>query len=151
MKPSIQCKLLGSFGLMLALMFVVFGIGFWGLNSVAGHTEEIVLEELPEDIGIRELEVLIAEQRATYEDFIITEKEHALVIIERETNAVHEHFNTLEAAFLRNGNDDELLELLYIVKDEYVRFLAAGDELINLVQSDAGDEDSHRQEEVVTV
>ncbi|MCH8817888.1 MAG: HAMP domain-containing protein [Chloroflexi bacterium] len=137
MKLNIQTKLLGAFGVMIVLMIAVFGVGFWGLSSVAGHTTEIVTEDLVQDVGVRELEVLILEQTATYEDFIITENEEDLVDIEHETEAVFEHFDVLEEEF--HGND-ELLALLFEVEDEYDIFLAAGDELIDLVHSGAGDE-----------
>ncbi|MCH7971016.1 MAG: HAMP domain-containing protein, partial [Chloroflexi bacterium] len=138
MKLNIQTKLLGAFGLMIALMIAVFGVGFWGMNTIANDTTEIVTVDLVEDIGVRELEVLILEQTATYEDFVITQKEEDLITIEHETEAVHEHFTALEEEF---HGDAEMLELLDAVEDEYVVFLEAGDELVALVQANASKED----------
>ncbi|MCH7983947.1 MAG: HAMP domain-containing protein [Chloroflexi bacterium] len=138
MKLNIQTKLLGAFGLMIALMIAVFGVGFWGMNTIANDTTEIVTVDLVEDIGVRELEVLILEQTATYEDFVITGNEEDLVAIEHETEAVHEHFTALEEEF---HGDAEMLELLYVVEDEYVVFLEAGDALVALVQANASKED----------
>ena len=80
MKLNIQTKLLGAFGLMIALMIAVFAVGFWGMNTIANDTTEIVTVDLVEDIGVRELEVLILEQTATYEDFVITGNEEDLAI-----------------------------------------------------------------------
>ena len=138
MKLNIQTKLLGAFGLMIALMIAVFGVGFGGMNTIANDTTEIVTVDLVEDIGVRELEVLILEQTATYEDFVITGDEEDLVTIEHETEAVHEHFTTLEEEF---HGDAEMLELLGVVEDEYVVFLEAGDALVALVQANASKED----------
>ena len=42
MKLNIQTKLLGAFGLMIA----VFGVGFWGMNTIANDTTEIVTVDL---------------------------------------------------------------------------------------------------------
>ena len=81
MKLNIQTKLLGSFGLMIALMIAVYGVGLWGLNTVINDTTEIVTVDLVEDIGVRELEVLILEQTATYENFVITGNEADLTAI----------------------------------------------------------------------
>ena len=52
MKLNIQTKLLAAFGLMIALMIVVFSVGFWGLNTVISDTTEIVTVDLPEGIGV---------------------------------------------------------------------------------------------------
>ena len=65
-RMNIQNKIFASFGVVITLMIVVFVVGMWGLNSMASHTTEIVTKDLPEDIGVRELEVLVLEQTATY-------------------------------------------------------------------------------------
>jgi methyl-accepting chemotaxis protein len=135
---NIQNKIFASFGVVITLMIVVFVVGMWGLNSMASHTTEIVTKDLPEDIGVRELEVLVLEQTATYADFVITEHVEDLETIEHETEAVHEHFATLEEEFQDN---EELLELLSIVEREYVSFVEAGDELVDLVHEQASKEE----------
>jgi len=137
-RMNIQNKIFASFGVVITLMIVVFVVGMWGLNSMASHTTEIVTKDLPEDIGVRELEVLVLEQTATYADFVITEHDEDLETIEHETEAVHEHFATLEEEFQDN---EELLELLSIVEREYVSFVEAGDELVDLVHEQASKEE----------
>ena len=137
-RMNIQNKIFASFGVVITLMIVVFVVGMWGLNSMASHTTEIVTKDLPEDIGVRELEVLVLEQTATYADFVITEHDEDLETIEHETEAVHEHFATLEEEFQDN---EELLELLSIIEREYVSFVEAGDELVDLVHEQASKEE----------
>ena len=137
MKLKLQTKLLGAFGVMIVLMIGVFGVGFWGMSTIANDTTEIVTVDLPEDIGVRELEVLILEQTATYENFVITGNEEALTRIEHEIESVFEHFAELEEEF--HGNN-EALKLLFTVVDEYDVFLEAGDELVARVQSGASKE-----------
>jgi CHASE3 domain sensor protein len=132
-KLKIQTKLLGAFGIMIA----VFGGGFWGMNSLASQTTEIVTLDLVEDVAVRELEVLILEQTATYEDFIITKNEEDLEKIEHEIESVNEHFVHLEELF---AHDEEILELLTEIEDEYLVFLQSGDAIIELVHAGAGNE-----------
>jgi CHASE3 domain sensor protein len=117
MKLNIQTKLLGAFGLIIVLMIAVFGVGFWGLNTVSDHTAVIVVEDLVEDIAVRELEVLILEQTATYADFVITENEEYLAVIEHEIEEVREHFDDLHVLF---GHNDEALELLSTVEHGHI-------------------------------
>jgi hypothetical protein len=44
-------------------MIAVFVTGLLGLTSMASNTTEIVTKDLVEDVAVRELEVLILEQR----------------------------------------------------------------------------------------
>ncbi len=137
MKLNIKTELLGTFGLMIALTALVFAVGFWGMSSVASHTTDIVTRDLVEDVLVRELEVLILEQTATYENFVITKNEEALATIEQETEAVLLHFEEVTEEF--HGNV-ELLDLLHAVEGEYTVFLEAGDELVHLVHANADHE-----------
>ena len=123
MKLDIRTKLLGGFGLVIVLLIAVFVAGFVGLNSVASATDRIVHEELPKDIGVRELEVLILEQLATYADFAITKDPEDLAVIEHETEEVFDHILELEAEF---AGDAHLTELLVVFAEEYDSFLAEG-------------------------
>jgi methyl-accepting chemotaxis protein len=135
---NIQNKIFASFGIVISLMIAVFVTGLWGLTSMASNTTEIVTKDLVEDVAVRELEVLILEQTATYGDFIITEHEEDLEIIEQESEAVFEHFALLEEEF--HGNE-ELLGLLSEVEHKYDGFMEAGDELLRLVQAHASKEE----------
>ena len=140
MKLNIRSKFLVAFGIMIVLMMAVFGAGYWGLNIVTGQTEEIATQELQEDIAVRELEVLILEQTATYQSFVITENEDDLTAIRRQSLDVYEHFDLLRDVMAMDDDDDELIVLLSIAEDEYVLFVAAGDALVSLVQESAPDE-----------
>jgi CHASE3 domain sensor protein len=60
---NIQNKIFASFGIVISLMIAVFVTGLWGLTSMASNTTEIVTKDLVEDVAVRELEVLILEQR----------------------------------------------------------------------------------------
>ena len=131
MKLDIRTKLLGGFGLVIVLLIAVFVAGFVGLNSVASATDRIVHEELPEDIGVRELEVLVLEQTATYLDFAITKDQEDLTIIEHESEAVLEHILELKAEF---EGDAHLTELLLVFAEEYDSFLAEGKVFTDEVQ-----------------
>jgi CHASE3 domain sensor protein len=41
MKLNIQSKLIGSFLIVIALLLAVFGISYWGLNSVADSSKTV--------------------------------------------------------------------------------------------------------------
>jgi len=138
MKLNVQTKLLSAFGLFVVLMLGIFGAGFWGMNTIATHTDEIVLKDFPEDIAVRELEILVLEQTATYEDFIITKDPHDLEKIEHEIEAVVEHFTFLEHEFEGNA---ELTEMLREIEGEYDKFVEAGEVLISLVSNNASHEE----------
>ncbi len=61
MNLSIRAQLIGGFGIAIALLIAVFGVAFWGMNSMASATDEIVLEDVPADVAVRELEKLVLE------------------------------------------------------------------------------------------
>ena len=147
MKLNIRTKLLGSFAVMIVLIIAVFGVGFWGMSNIASHTDTIVHRDLVEDVAVRELEVLILEQTATYEDFVITENEEDLDIIAHEIEEVNHKLHELNELF---EHDHELLELLSVVEHEYEAFLHAGDELIHLVQAHASKDEIIHELHIVT-
>ncbi|NQW19081.1 MAG: HAMP domain-containing protein [Chloroflexi bacterium] len=137
MKLDIRTKLLGGFGLVVALLVAVFVVGFMGLNSVGNATNKIVHEEMPQDIGVRELEVLVMEQVSDYSDFAITKDPEGLVSIEHETEAVFDHVLELETMF---AADAESTDLLFAFAEGYNGFLTEGERFTSLVESGAADE-----------
>ena len=59
MNLSILAQLMGGFAIIVVLLIAVFGVSFMGMNSMAAATDEIVHTDVPADVSVRELEVLI--------------------------------------------------------------------------------------------
>jgi len=121
-------------------MIVVFAVGFLGLNSVGNATDKIVNEELPQEEAIRELELLVVEQKASFEGFAITKNPEDLTVIEHQTEAVIDHIAELEVVF---KNDPESTVLLTTFAEEYSSFFAQGELFVDMVAN------SHMAEHVI--
>lgn len=124
MKLNIQTKLIGGFVVVIALMLVVFGIGWNGLNQLDAAADHIVHEALPEDTAVKDLEFQLALQTELFFEYALTLDQNVLHEAEEHSNIIFEESATLEG--LLNG-EPELLELLITFENEYEEFLDEAD------------------------
>lgn len=134
MNLTIRAQLIGGFGIAIALLIAVFGVSFWGMSSMASATDEIVDVDIPADIAVRELEVLVLEQNATYADYAITRESEAISKIEQEIEEINARIVALHDLF---GNDPEADALIEIFNDEYNFFVQEGAHFIEAVDAAA--------------
>ncbi|MCH7554064.1 MAG: methyl-accepting chemotaxis protein [Chloroflexi bacterium] len=124
MRLNIKVKLMGGFLIVIALLLAVFGVGFQGLTSVGNATDVIVHEELPEDEGVRELELLITEQEALYFEAALTLDHETLLHAEALNEEISHQFDVLLSLF---HTGDPLIASLGNVEVEWLEFLETGE------------------------
>ncbi len=139
MNLTIRAQLIGGFALAIALLIAVFGVSFWGMNSMASATDEIVHEDVPADIAVRQLEALVLEQTITYADYAITLDPNDLTKVAHEIEEVEAAVVSLHELF---GHDPEADRLIDVFEAEYAIFIHEGARFIEAVQSAAGGADS---------
>ena len=134
MNLTIRAQLIGGFGLAVALLIAVFGVAFWGMSSMASATDEIIHENVPADIAVRELKVNVLEQTVAYADYAITLDQEDLATINLEIEEIDAKIAALSDLF---GNDPESDALIDTFREEYLSFIREGDLFIAAVQASA--------------
>jgi methyl-accepting chemotaxis protein len=74
---NIRTKLLGGFMIVVALLLVVFGIAYNGLNSV-GNAADTILEETDHADHVMEIKALVANEWQWYTDYSLTHEDEGL-------------------------------------------------------------------------
>ena len=97
MNLSIRAQLIGGFSLIVVLLLAVFGVSFWGMNSMASASDEIVHVDVPADVAVRELERLVLEQTIFYADYAITLDQDDLTKIAHEIEEIEGRVVALHA------------------------------------------------------
>lgn len=129
MKMNIRTKLIGGFGLVIVMLVVVFGIGWNGLNSLDAAADEIVHEQLPKDVEIRDLQLQIALQGELYMEYALTGEEEFLHEAREKTNVILEEAADLEE---RLDGEPELLSALQQVELEFTQLNREEEEFVSL-------------------
>ena len=124
MNLTIRAQLIGGFTIVVVLLISVFGVSFMGMRSMASATDEIVHVDVPADIAVREVEVLILEQLTFYADFAITRNIDDLAQIDHEIEQVEEHIVALHEHF---GNNPEIDSMINTFSEEYNGFVHTGE------------------------
>lgn len=78
MKLNIRAKLIGGFLVVVAMLLVVFGVSWNGLNSMGAAADHIVHESLPQVEEAKDLELQLALQTELYFEYALTLDEAVL-------------------------------------------------------------------------
>ena len=117
---------MGGYGVVILLLIAVAGVGFFSLNSLGNAINRIVHEQLPEDQGIRSLEVEIAFQGELYLEYALTLDEEILREAEAQTEVILETSTQLEEQL---AGEPELAASLEQFETEYEDFVHQAEEL----------------------
>ncbi|MCH8850092.1 MAG: HAMP domain-containing protein, partial [Chloroflexi bacterium] len=130
MRLGINAKLIGGFMIVVALLLVVAGVGWTGLNTLDAAADHIVHEQLPEDQEVRDLELQLALQTELYFEYGLTREEEVLHEAEAKTDIILEEAHSLEGQL---AGEPQLLALLTQFENEYDEFVIELEEFAALV------------------
>ena len=88
MNLTIKAQLIGGFAVVVGLLIAVFGVSFWGMNSMGSATDEIVHVDVPAELAVKDIEKLVLDQTIFYADYAITRDAEALSKINHDIEEI---------------------------------------------------------------
>lgn len=123
MKWTISKKILGGFSIVITVLIVIIGVGYYQLNNVDNNYTFLIQDKAKKAVDIKDLQIAVKQEIVTLRGYLVLDDEESLENFNKATDDFQKKYNSMMEIF-EIPEAIKMLEELKKIEDEYQQFAA---------------------------
>lgn len=123
MKWTISKKILGGFSIVITVLIVIIGVGYYQLNNVDNNYTFLIQDKAKKAVDIKDLQIAVKQEIVTLRGYLVLDDEESLENFNKATDDFQKKYNSMMEIF-EIPEAIKMLEELKKIEVEYQQFAA---------------------------